>query len=270
MAVAGMTTSLPLKRLTAPLLGSRIDVATAAEALGRIATWAETRESRYVCFCNVHALVTASGNHEVLSAINGADMTLPDGAPIAWAMRNLGYAQQYRISGPDTMWELCRHAQSRGISIYLYGGSNATLDLLRQRLQSAFQNLLIAGTFSPPFRPPTEPEIAECVGRINSSGAGLVFVGLGCPKQELWMAAQRVRIGATLIGVGAAFDYHAGVKARAPEWMRGAALEWLHRLATEPRRLWRRYLITNTIFIVRVAVPLLASRFVRRLFGATN
>ena len=199
-------------------------------------------------------------------------MATPDGAPVAWMLRRLGHAGQQRINGPDLMWRYCETVQAQSGSlrgsadtagrsgIFLYGSSEKTLATLQGKLASAFPAVHIAGAISPPFRALTLDEDEAIVAQINASNAGVVFVSLGCPKQELWMAAHRGRIHAVMIGVGAAFDYHAGTIQRAPNWMQDAGLEWLHRLASEPRRLWRRYLVTNTLFVFGAAKQLLQSR----------
>src|SRR5262245_12643511 len=148
-------------------------------------------------------------------------------------------------------------AERTGEKIYLYGSTPATLDLLVAQLKRWYPRLDIAGMHSPPFRPATPREDAEIVARINQSGAGVVFISLGCPKQELWMAEHRGRIGAVMIGVGAAFDYHAGTVKRAPVWMQRSGLEWVYRVMSEPRRLWRRYLVTNSLFIYYVLAGLI-------------
>lgn len=244
-------------RVTASVLGAPIDVLGWDSALSRISAWAARRESRYVCICNVHSVVTASRDRQFGQIIGNADMATPDGAPVARMLRGLGYSDQQRINGPDLMWRYCEQAAARGESIYLYGGQARTLDLLQQRLRKAFPGLLIAGFFSPPFREATADEDEADVARINTSGARTVWVSLGCPKQEQWMAAHRGRVNAVMIGVGAAFDYHAGTLSRAPVWMQNAGLEWLHRLCSEPRRLWKRYLLTNTVFIYRAMLQLL-------------
>ncbi len=184
-------------------------------------------------------------------------MATPDGAPVAWMLRKLGYASQQRINGPDLMWKYCEQAAQRGEAIYLYGGTPDTLEILQRRLAEIFPGLRIAGAYSPPFRAVTNEEDAADVRRINASGASTVWVSLGCPKQEKWMAAHRGRVNAVMIGVGAAFDYHAGTIKRAPTWMQNAGLEWLHRLCSEPRRLWRRYLVTNTLFMIGAAKQLI-------------
>lgn len=245
------------RRVTTPVLGVPIDVVGWDAALSRISTWAAARESRYVCICNSHSVVTAGQDAAFGRIIEAADMATPDGAPVARMLRILGFPAQQRINGPDLMWKYCEQAALRGESIYLYGGLPDTLALLQQRLKAAFPGLLIAGAYSPPFRLATAEEDEADVARINAAGAGTVWVSLGCPKQEQWMAAHRGRVNAVMIGVGAAFDYHAGTIKRAPKWMQNAGLEWLHRLCSEPRRLWRRYLVTNTLFIAGAASQLL-------------
>lgn len=248
------------QRQTVPVLGVSIDVVQWAAAITRIASWAANHESRYVCFCNSHSIITVKKDDVFNQAVAMADMATPDGAPVVWMLRRLGYKEQQRINGPDLMWRYCAHAAQRRESIYLYGNTTATLAALQVRLTQAFPGLIIAGSFSPPFRAATEEEDAAIVERINASGAGTVWVSLGCPKQEKWMADHRGSVNAVMLGVGAAFDYQAGTIRRAPLWIQDAGLEWLYRLVTEPRRLWRRYLVTNTLFIWGAARQLLAHR----------
>lgn len=231
------------------VIGSPIDVLDMGHAVARIARWAARRESRYACFVNVHAVVSARRDPSFARVLRDADMATADGMPVAWMMRLQGAQGQERISGPDLMWDYCAAAASRGESIYLYGAAPKTLEALQQRLAAEFPGLRIAGVHSPPFRPLTAEEDAAVVDAINASGAATVWVGLGCPKQERWMAEHRGRIQAVMLGVGAAFDFHAQTTARAPAWMRNSGLEWLYRLMTEPRRLWKRYLVTNSLFI---------------------
>lgn len=247
-------------RKTVPVLQASIDSLSWDTALSRIAGWAVTGESRYVCICNAHSVVTAGQDPAFGQAVAQADMATPDGAPVAWMIRKLGFKGQQRINGPDLMWKYCAQAAQRGESIYLYGGTADTLLALQARLAREFPRLKVAGAFSPPFRALTAEEDTAAVARINASGAGTVWVSLGCPKQELWMAAHRGRIHAVMIGVGAAFDYHAGTIQRAPVWMQNAGLEWLHRLVSEPRRLWKRYLVTNTLFVLGAARQLVTRR----------
>jgi N-acetylglucosaminyldiphosphoundecaprenol N-acetyl-beta-D-mannosaminyltransferase len=240
-------------RKTFRVLDSTIDNLSWEEAVSRIAGWGRAGQSRYVCICNVHSVVTATLHTEFAQCVEAADMATPDGAPVAWLIRKLGKVVQERINGPDLMWHYCDSATDQGGPIFLYGGSPETLMLLEKNLMNAFPDLRIAGSYSPPFRELTEQEDEEIVARINASGATTVWVSLGCPKQEMWMAAHRGRIHAVMVGVGAAFDYHAGTIRRAPVWMQDRGLEWLHRLLSEPGRLWRRYLVTNSLFIVLAA-----------------
>ena len=247
-------------RKLARVLGAPIDVVDWNEALTRLSSWASARTSSYVCICNVHSVVTAAREPAFGKAVAEADMATPDGAPVAWMMRKLGHTKQARINGPDLMWRYCALAAQRGESIFLYGGAPETLDILQHRLLVSFPGLRIAGAVSPPFRTLSAEEDEAVVAQINASAAGTVWVSLGCPKQELWMAAHRGRVQAVMVGVGAAFDYHAGTIARAPQWMQDNGLEWLHRLCSEPRRLWRRYLVTNSLFVLGAARQLLARR----------
>lgn len=257
-----MNTSTPTRR-TGDVIGSPIDVLDWGTAIARISAWARGNESRVVCICNVHSVVTARQDPSFAKVIVQADMATPDGAPVAWLMRKLGIEGQDRINGPDLMWRYCCVAAQHDESIYLYGGQQATLDILQRKLLEQFPGLKIAGAYSPPFRALTPEEDAAVVESINASGAGTVWVSLGCPKQEKWMAEHKGRIKAVMIGVGAAFDYHAGTIQRAPLWMQHRGLEWLHRLCSEPRRLWKRYLVTNTLFIFH-AVSQLAGLGARR------
>jgi N-acetylglucosaminyldiphosphoundecaprenol N-acetyl-beta-D-mannosaminyltransferase len=193
--------------------------------------------------------VTTTNDVEFKIAVNNADMATPDGAPIAWALRRLGHAAQERINGPDLMMKYLAEAERLGQTVFFYGSTESTLAKLRVELAKQFPTLRIGGTCSPPFRALTRAEDDQVVNMINESGANVVFVGLGCPKQEKWMADHRGRINAVMIGVGAAFDYHAGVIKRAPLWWQRNGLEWLYRLGSEPRRLFKRYMVTNTLFV---------------------
>lgn len=239
------------------VVGTAIDVLDWDTALARLGTWSREHRSRVACICNAHSLVTARQDPAFAAALAQAELCTPDGAPVAWMLRRLGHPAQPRINGPDLMWRYCAWAATQGESICLYGGTEATLSALKARLTAAHPGLRIAGAWAPPFRPLTAAEDQAVVDAINASGAGTVWVGLGCPKQELWMQAHRGRVQALMVGVGAAFDYHAGTATRAPLWMQRAGLEWLHRLASEPRRLWRRYLVTNTLFVLAALRQLL-------------
>lgn len=243
----------PTARPGATVLGTFVDALDWQQTLKRISGWAAQRESRCVCCCNVHSVITATRNPKFQEVIAAADMATVDGAPIAWMLRRLGFPEQERINGPDLMWKYCEATATLGGSIFLYGSSVETLSALQGRLMAAFPGLVIAGTFSPPYRSLTPEEDARIIDAINASGASMVFVSLGCPKQELWMAEHRGLIRAVMIGVGAAFDYHGGTLTRAPAWIRNAGFEWIYRLGAEPRRLWKRYLITNSLFLLGAA-----------------
>ena len=240
----------PVQRQLAPVLGAPIDIGSPAQAVARISAWAQGHESRVVCICNVHSVVTAAQQPGYMGVLQRADMATPDGAPVAWMLRRQGAIRQQRVSGPDLMLDYCAHAAANGESIFLFGSAPDTLARLQAELLRRWPALRIAGALSPPFRPITAEEDAAMVQTINQSGAGTVWVSLGCPKQEQWMDAHKGRVQAVMVGVGAAFDFHAGTITRAPRWMRDNGLEWLHRLASEPGRLWKRYVVTNSTFIV--------------------
>ncbi|MGZ5817783.1 MAG: WecB/TagA/CpsF family glycosyltransferase, partial [Burkholderiaceae bacterium] len=191
------------------VLGAKIDAISWDEALNKIVYWAEKRDSRYVCICNAHSVVTAATDPAFKMVINGADMSTPDGAPIAWVLRYFGFSGQERINGPDLMWRYLLRAEQLGQGVYFYGSTDATLKKLQKVIAAHFPKLRISGSFAPPFYAPTTREDEKEVEAINQSGANIVFVGLGCPKQEKWMAAHCGRVQALMIGVGAAFDYHA-------------------------------------------------------------
>ena len=243
-----------------PVLGAYISHLTWDEAIGQIQEWGEKHESRYVCICNVHSVVTAARDANFNTVINQADMATPDGAPVAWALRHFGCHEQDRINGPDLMWRYLKQAEARGQRPFFYGSSDETLSKLMVSIHKAFPLLHIAGAHVPPFRALNEQEDEAEIKLINQSGAHVVFVGLGCPKQERWMAAHCGRINAVMIGVGAAFDYHAGTVKRAPLSWQLHGFEWLYRLISEPRRLFMRYLITNTLFILGLSKQLLMQK----------
>ncbi len=235
---------------SAELFGISITVLSWEQATSTIMQWTQELQSRVVCACNVHSVISANADPELKNALISADMRTPDGAPLAWLMRKIGWPDQQRINGPDLMWKLLSEANRLQVPVFLLGSTESTLNQLEKKLLIAFPRLPLVGLVSPPFRPTTTKEDDELMALISSSGAQLLFVGLGCPKQEKWMATHRQRLPMVMVGVGAAFDYHAETLARAPiRWQR-AGLEWLYRLAMEPKRLGRRYLVTNTLFLL--------------------
>ncbi len=232
------------------VLGTRLDAMSWEQAAGRILRWAQSGSSRMVCLCNVHSLVSARHDQALAAALALSDLNSPDGAPLAWLMRRRGWPEQQRLSGPDLMWRLLGEAARLTLPVFLLGGTESTLERLQAALHSAFPALPLAGCLSPPFRVLDDTDNEQIAATVHASGARIVLVGLGCPKQEKWMASQRGRISAVMLGVGAAFDYHAGVLPRAPLAWQRLGLEWLYRLAQEPLRLASRYLLTNTLFLL--------------------
>ena len=237
-------------RIREDVVGLPIDVLHWDETISRIFEWAERRESRTVCVCDVHSVVRARRDNAHADAIISADLVTPDGAPVAWVLRRKGHRGQQRISGPDLMLACCRKAAEAGTEMFLYGANPSTLRGLERRLRQDFPGINIVGAISPPFRTLSADEDAAIVAEINASAARIVWVGLGCPKQEAWMKAHHHRIQAVMVGVGAAFDFHAGVVRRAPLWMRRSGFEWFHRILQDPRRLAKRYLVSNTTFML--------------------
>jgi N-acetylglucosaminyldiphosphoundecaprenol N-acetyl-beta-D-mannosaminyltransferase len=237
----------------------RVDRTSYEDATGRILEWAKRGESHYVCCANVHMVMEAHDDRCVLEAVNGASIITPDGMPLVWWLRKQGYAQE-RVYGPELMLRVCAAAERAKVPIGLHGGAPETLACLLKSLRDTFPGLQVVHAEAPPFRSPTHIELEEECSRISGSGARILFVGLGCPKQEVWMARRRDRLPCVQIGVGAAFDFIAGVKRQAPLPLQQGGLEWAFRLATEPRRLFRRYAVHNTRFLALVARRCLTPR----------
>ena len=237
------------------LLGVEVSRVNYREAVDVIVRAAESGESGIVGCHAVHAIVTMAGDEELREMANRYKMITPDGQPVRWAMNLLHRTGlKDRVYGPELMLRLCAQCERKQIPIYLYGGNEEVSAKLVDSLQKQFPGLPIAGAEAPPFRPLTEQEDREVVNRIRHSGAKLVFVGLGCPKQDLFAHQHRLSISAVQVCVGAAFDFHAGFKPMAPDWMQRSGLEWLYRFCQEPRRLWKRYLVTNSLFIWKVGI----------------
>lgn len=221
----------------------------------------------WVTAAAVNLVMSAHDDPATMRAVLGATLAVPDGQPLVWALRLLGHTRATRVYGPDLMAHYCAHAAATGTPIYLYGGrSPEALSLLRERLGERFPGLRIAGGWSPPFRPLTPAERERAIAEIDASGAQVVWVGTGQPKQELWMSEMRPLLQVPLlVGVGAAFDFHAGIVAQAPSWMQRGGLEWIYRLSREPRRLWRRYASQNPRFVVGFA-----RQYLRTLVGTPS
>jgi N-acetylglucosaminyldiphosphoundecaprenol N-acetyl-beta-D-mannosaminyltransferase len=223
------------------------DLNSAVTTLDR---WRAERRQEYVCVVSVHGLVVAQRDPVIRQALNHCGMATEDGMPLVWWSRLAGFPEARRVCGSDLLDEVCAFGVPRKFRHYFYGASPKVVEQLIDRLQKRHPGLCVAGYRSPPFRPLTSAEDTANIAAINETQPDFVWVGLGMPKQEKWMVEHLGKINATaLIGVGAAFDFHAGTKPRAPVWMQHAGLEWLFRLLTEPRRLAHRYLIDNSLFI---------------------
>ena len=213
--------------------------------------------SRYICVTSVHGVMEARQDGELRGILNNADIATPDGMPVVWALRSFGRRGQQRVYGPTLMLKLCERAATNGHKLFLYGSTPEVIQGLTEKLTTLYPAIRIVGTYSPPFRALTAEEEADIQARIRESNADLVFVGISTPKQERWMARQQQRLdGVIMIGVGAAFDFHAGRVKQAPKWMQDRGLEWLFRLVSEPRRLWRRYILITPRFLPLWAMQL--------------
>lgn len=232
------------------VLGVGISAINMHVVLEVIDGWIHSREIHYICVTGVHGVMESQRDEVLRSIHNAAGLVTPDGMPLVWLSRLRGQRHVSRIYGPDLMLTLCNHSVPKGYRHFLYGGATGVPEMLGQNLRDRFTGIKIAGMFSPPFRPLTTEEDSHIVHMINASKPDIVWVGLSTPKQERWMAEHVIKLDApVLIGVGAAFDFIAGLKKQAPFWMQRSGLEWLFRLFTEPRRLWRRYLINNPLFV---------------------
>lgn len=243
------------------IFGAQISATSYEEAEELVIRAARLHTSAVVTHLAVHGIVTAAWDASYRQKINSFDLAAPDGQPVRWALNRFHHAGlRDRVYGPELMLRLCRRAAREDIGIYLYGSTPEVLSALSTRLNILCPGLRIVGTESPPFRALTPEEDTAVIRRINDSGAGLVFIGLGLPKQDHFAHDHRDKIHAVQLCVGAAFDFHAGTKKIAPSWMQSRGLEWLFRLIHEPRRLWRRYLTTNAAFMALVGRRLLLGR----------
>ena len=248
--------------VTADVLGLPLGLIDYGQTLRWIDAMVAARERGYVCVCNVHTVMAAHEDPELRSALLASSLNVPDGQPLVWALNALGNSLTDRVYGPELMARACARAASTGQRFYLYGGRNqGALVQLALNLRRRFPGVQIVGGYSPPFRPLTIEEQAAISAEINDADADVVWVGIGVPKQEKWMAALRPYLDApVLVGVGAAFDFHAGLVPQAPVWLQRAGLEWAYRLVHEPRRLWRRYLRYNPRFVAAFARQLAKQR----------
>jgi N-acetylglucosaminyldiphosphoundecaprenol N-acetyl-beta-D-mannosaminyltransferase len=239
------------------VLRSNISACDYETAGSLVIEWAQARNNRYVCVANVHMLMEAYDSHEFSEIVNGADLVTPDGMPLVWIMRLKGQRGQSRVYGPALMLHVIENAAREHIPVGFYGSTPQVLESLAKRMKGDHAGLNIAFLFSPPYRDLDADEDSKVMQNIDRSGVRILFVGLGCPKQERWMAERRDKLDCVMIGVGAAFDFVSGAKSQAPGWMQGVGLEWFYRLVTEPGRLWRRYLYHNPRFVALAVADLL-------------
>ena len=252
---------------TVVILGVPVAVIDLRSAVDIICGWVREEKPRFVTAVDVHGVMFAQRSPAHMSNLRRADLVTPDGSPLVWVGRARGHRDLRRVAGPDLLPALCARSAEEGWRHYFYGGAPGVADELARRLCQQFPGMQVAGVESPPFRPLDERERKEAAQRINASGAHIVWVGLGCPKQEQWISdTTRYIDGAILIAVGAAFDFQSGRISRAPRCMQRWGLEWLHRLCMEPRRLWRRYLVLAPAFVI-LALSETAKLALRRAYG---
>jgi N-acetylglucosaminyldiphosphoundecaprenol N-acetyl-beta-D-mannosaminyltransferase len=240
------------------ILGVGVNAIDMSIALNTVRDWIDRNDRNFVCVTGVHGVMESYRDPTLRKIHNAAGLVTPDGMPLVWLGRRLGFGQIKRVYGPDLMLALCEYSMGKAYSHFLYGGGPEVPEKLAEELKDRFPGLQVAGVYSPPFRELTPEEDEGVIKMINDSGAQIVWIGLSTPKQEKWMSSHLKKLKApVLIGVGAAFDIHSGLKPQAPAWMRNSGLEWLFRLITEPKRLWKRYAINNPMFVALAARQLL-------------
>jgi N-acetylglucosaminyldiphosphoundecaprenol N-acetyl-beta-D-mannosaminyltransferase len=245
------------------VLGMLVDELDASAALAQVQDWAANATSRYVCFANVHMVMEAYDEPTFRAMVNAADLVAADGAPVKWASQMMGLTRQSRVCGPNFSLQLCEMASRCEIPVGFYGSTPEVLEALRRNVARRFPSLHIVFCEAPPFRSLTPAEDEDVVCRINAAGVRILFVALGCPKQEKWIADHRGRIFSTMLGVGYAFELLAGKATRAPNWMQTFGMEWAYRLLQDPRKVWRRYLKHNPRFVILILLQVLRQRSTR-------
>jgi N-acetylglucosaminyldiphosphoundecaprenol N-acetyl-beta-D-mannosaminyltransferase len=245
----------------ANILGIGVSAINTGQALQTIDGWIRQRDQHYVCVTGIHGIMESQRDARLKQIHNHAGLVTPDGMPLVWLSRLKGFPQVERVYGPDLMLAVCQRSLVKGYRHYFYGGANGVPEKLVARLTQQFSGLQIAGLWSPPFRPLSNEEDERLIRAINRTEPDIVWVGLSTPKQEYWMYQHLGRITApVMIGVGAAFDFHAGLKRQAPRWMQKSGLEWSFRLLMEPQRLWRRYVINNPLFLWMILLEALGKK----------
>lgn len=248
------------------IINSYISAGSYQSFIDHIITLSNTKTSSYVCVANVHMLIEGYKECAFQHVINNADLATPDGMPLAEAMKWLYGIEQERVAGMDLMPDLMKTFEEKGLSIFLYGSTDDVLAKILSKVKSEFPTLK-CNAYSPPFRTLLDDEKNNIITMINEKNPHFVFVALGCPKQEKWMAEHRGKVNSCMIGLGGAFEVYAGVKNRAPLWMQKASLEWLYRLIQDPKRLWKRYLYTNSLFVYALLKQLIYTKCLNRPKG---
>jgi len=243
------------------ILTMGVNLSSIASAVDEVVSWSFDSEGRYICLSNVHMCMEVFDSDAFKKVVNGSDLTIPDGLPLVWAQKLLGNKKAEQVRGADLILALCDMAAEKNIPVGLFGASSELLQRLESVLCHKFPGLDITYAASPPFRAITPEEDKQYIDQINASGVKILFVGLGCPKQETWIAKHKGALRCTMLGVGAAFDFIAGNKKNAPLWMQKRGLEWLFRLASEPRRLCGRYLKHNPRFVYYFVLQLLGRKY---------
>ncbi len=243
------------------ILGVAVSAINMEMALETIDRWIAARHQTYVCVTGVHGVIECQSDGRLRDIQNQAGLVTPDGMPLVWVSRLRNRRHVSRVYGPDLMTDVCAASAAKGYRHFLYGGAEGVPEHLAERLQEKFPGIRIVGTYSPPFRPLTAEEDEAVIRQINESGADIVWVGLSTPKQEYWMADHLGRLETPLmVGVGAAFDFLGDLKTQAPRWVQRSGFEWLYRLVTEPRRLWRRYFKIVPLFLLYIALEFVGLR----------
>jgi N-acetylglucosaminyldiphosphoundecaprenol N-acetyl-beta-D-mannosaminyltransferase len=240
------------------VLHSTISVGGYHEFIDEIFSLVKFKVPAYVCFANVHMVMEGYKDKLFQRIMNNATLVAPDGKPISLFIKYFSKIRQVRICGMDVFPDLLRQAESAGRSVYFLGNTNEVLEIITIKAKKEFPELIICGSYSPPFRELSAEEDDAIVNNIKALSPDLVFVSLGCPRQEKWMATNKDKLGTCLLGVGQAFNTYAGVEKRLPLWMRNLSLEWMYRLSIEPKRLWKRYLITNSHFLLLTLLYMVA------------
>lgn len=243
------------------LISFGISQGTYAQFVKTITEYASSRIPTTICVANVHMFIEAYRNKGFAEILKNADIVTPDGKPLTWALKLLNGTNQERVAGMDLFPSLLKSSEETGISVYFLGGSEQMLETLTQKVRIDFPSLHISGHYSPPFRKLSDDEQQSMIEMINNAKPHLIFVALGCPKQETWMYEMKNKLNTVLIGVGGALPVYAGMQKRAPVWMQNTGLEWLYRLFQEPKRLFKRYLVTNTLFVYIIGKALVKKTF---------